>query len=76
MTSHRGPFVMLAVLVEVNDSAVQGPDEGDVQRRVMRCGTLHPGVFSYFNVSVGWCQGDLCGLWGKSDTDEGHHTGD
>lgn len=70
-TSHRGSFIMLTLLVHVNDAAVQGPDEGDVQRRVVKGGALHPGVLTHFDVGVGWSQGDLCGFFvGKKEGSE------
>jgi len=63
MLSHQGAFVMVTLLVQVNDPAIQGPDEGDDQDGVMWRDALQLGVLSHFNVSIGRCQGDLCGLW-------------
>lgn len=60
--SHSSSLIVLAVCVQIDDVAVQGPDKGDVQRRVVRRGTLHQGILTSFNVGTGWCQADLCGL--------------
>lgn len=68
--SYSSSFVVLAVCVQIDDVAVQGPDKGDVQRRVVRRGTLHQGILTSFNVSTGWCQADLCRLWGQKSDDK------
>lgn len=73
--SHISSLVVLSVCVQIDDVAVQGPDKGDVQRRVVRRGTLHQGVLTSFNVGTGWCQADLCRLWGqKSDGKSSNNT--
>lgn len=68
--SHSSSLVVLAVCVQIDDVAVQGPDEGDVQSRVVRRGTLHQGTLSSFNISTGWRQCDLCRLWGQKSDDK------
>lgn len=60
--SHHSPLVVLALGVHVDVVAVQGPDKGDVQRRVVRGGTLHQGILTSFNVGAERCQADLCRL--------------
>ncbi len=56
---------MLSVSVEVDDDRVEGPDEGEVEGGVMWCSTLHPGTLAHTDVSVGWGQSDLRGIWGE-----------
>lgn len=68
--SHSSLLIVLAVFVQIDDVAVQGPDKGDVQRQVVRRGALHQGVLTRFNVDVGWGQADLCRLWGQKSDDE------
>lgn len=66
MISHWGALIVLTVFVEVNDAAIQGPDEGNVEWGVMWRGALHPGVLTHFNIRIGRRQRDLCRLWGKT----------
>lgn len=68
--SHSSSLVVLPVCVQIDDVAVQGPDKGDVQRRVVRRGTLHQGILTSFNVGTGRCQADLCRLWGQKSDDK------
>lgn len=68
--SHCSTLVVLAVCVHVDDVAVQGPDKGDVQRRVVQRSALHQGVLARFNVGIGRCQVDLCRLWGQKSDNE------
>lgn len=60
--SHRSSLVVLALGVHIDVVAVQGPDKGDVQGRVVRGGTLHQGILTSFNVGTERCQADLCRL--------------
>lgn len=57
---------MLALPIKVNGPAIQRPDEGDVERGVMRGGTLHPNALPHRHVCVGRGQRDLGGIWGKA----------
>lgn len=70
MMPHSSTLVVLAVCVHIDDVAVQGPDEGDVQRRVVQRRALHQGVLARFNVGIGRCQVDLCGLWEQKSDNE------
>lgn len=63
---------MLAVLLQVDGLPVQPPDEGHVQRGVVRRAALHLGVLAHVDVSVGGGQGDLGRIWeGSKVTIEG-----
>lgn len=56
-------LIVLAVRLQVDGLTVQRPDKGEVQRGVMRRGTLHAGVLTNIDVSVGGRQGDLGRIW-------------
>lgn len=68
--SHSSTLVVLAVCVHVDDVVVQGPDKGDVQRRVVQRSALHQGILTRFNVGIGRCQVDLCRLWEEKSDNE------
>lgn len=68
--SHSSTLVVLAVCVHIDDVVVQGPDKGDVQRRVVQRSALHQGVLTRFNVGIGRCQVDLCRLWEQKSDNE------
>lgn len=70
MISHSSALVVLAVCVHIDDVAVQGPDKGDVQRRVVQRAALHQGVLARFHVSIGGRQADLCRLWEQKSHNE------
>lgn len=70
MMSHSSTLVVLAVCVHIDDVVVQGPDKGDVQRRVVQRSALHQGVLTRFNVGIGRCQVDLCRLWEQKSDNE------
>lgn len=69
MISHSSARVV-AVCVHIDDVAVQGPDKGDVQRRVVQRAALHQGVLSRFDVGIGRRQADLCRLWEQKSDNE------
>lgn len=68
--SHSSALVVLAVCVHIDDVAVQGPDKGDVQRRVVQRAALHQGVLARFDVGIGRRQADLCRLWEQKSDNE------
>lgn len=70
--SYCRALVVPAVLLQVDGLPVQPPDEGDVQRGVVRRAALHLRVLTHVDVSVGGGQGDLGRIWeGSKVTVEG-----
>lgn len=74
--SHSSTLVVLTVCLHIDDVVVQEPDKGDVQGRVVQRSALHQGVLTRFNVGIGRCQVDFCGLWEQKSDNESSNVED